>query len=315
MKQYVLLITMILALAFSAGCMGGNQIGTEDTITISGAFAIYPMMIKWTEEYQKVNPDVKFQISAGGAGKGMTDALSNMVDIGMVSRQVYPQEQQQGAVWVSVAKDAVVGTINADNPVLDDLQATGVNKETLDKLYITGEITTWGELVGRPDVTDRINVYTRADACGAASVWAEYFGYTQEDLGGTGVSGDPGVAEAVRADQFGIGYNNINFAYDTRTGRPIDGITIIPLDINGDGKIDPDEDFYATRGDLIDAIGSGSYPSPPARNLHLVTKDGFTGATKDFVAWILTDGQQYVLETGYLPLSDSQLAEELSKLQ
>ncbi len=315
MKQYVLLIAMILALAFSAGCMGGSQAGSEDTITISGAFAIYPMMIKWTEEYQKVNPDVKFQISAGGAGKGMTDALSNMVDIGMVSRQVYPQEQQQGAVWVSVAKDAVVGTINTDNPVLDDLQATGVNKETLEKLYITGEITTWGELVGRPDVTDRINVYTRADACGAASVWAEYFGYTQEDLGGTGVSGDPGVAEAVRADQFGIGYNNINFAYDTRTGRPIDGITIIPLDVNGDGIIETDEDFYATRGDLIDAIGSGSYPSPPARDLHLVTKDGFTGATKDFVAWILTDGQQYVLETGYLPLSDSQLAEELSKLQ
>jgi len=315
MKQYVLLIAMILALAFSAGCMGGSQAGSEDTITISGAFAIYPMMIKWTEEYQKVNPDVKFQISAGGAGKGMTDALSNMGDIGMVSRQVYPQEQQQGAVWVSVAKDAVVGTINEDNPVLKDIQATGVNKETLDKLYITGEITTWGELVDRPDVTDRINLYTRADACGAASVWAEYFGYTQEDLGGTGVSGDPGVAEAVRADQFGIGYNNINFAYDTRTGRPIDGIAIIPLDVNGDGTIEADEDFYATRGDLIDAIGSGSYPSPPARNLHLVTKDGFTGATKGFVAWILTDGQEYVLETGYLPLSDNQLEEELSKLQ
>lgn len=314
MKLSYLIIAMIVVFAFSAGCMGGTRAGPEDTITISGAFAIYPMMIKWTEEYKKVNPDVKFQISAGGAGKGMTDALSGMVDIGMVSRQIYSQEQQQGTVWITVAKDAVVGTINANNPVREELQATGITKAKLEKLYITGEITTWGELVGRPEVPDRINVYTRADACGAASVWAEYFGYTQEDLGGTGVSGDPGLAEAVRADRHGIGYNNINFAYDLRTGQPIDGIAIIPLDVSGDGTIGTDEDFYDTRSDLIDAIGSGRYPTPPARDLHLVTKDGFTGATKDFVAWILTEGQQYVLETGYLPLSEEQQAEELSKL-
>lgn len=308
------ILILILAILLS-GCVGTVQESKDQTITISGAFAIYPMMIKWTEEYQKINPDVRFQISAGGAGKGMTDALSGMVDIGMVSREIYPQELEQGAFSVSVAKDAVVGTINLNNPVLEDIQKVGVTPSTLEKMYITGEIVTWGELVNRTDVTDTINLFTRADACGAASVWAEYFGYKQEDLLGTGVSGDPGVAEAVRADKLGIGYNNINFAFDVKTGEPLQGIAIVPLDINENGKIDTDEEFYTKRDDLIEAIGSGLYPSPPARDLNLVTKGEFSGVTKEFITWILTNGQQFVQETGYLPLPDEKIKNELRKVQ
>ena len=58
----------------------------EGTVTLSGAFALYPLANKWAEEFQKIHPDVRFNISAGGAGKGVADALSQAVDIGMVSR-------------------------------------------------------------------------------------------------------------------------------------------------------------------------------------------------------------------------------------
>ena len=37
----------------------------------------------------------------------MADALSRAADIGMVSREVSPEEAKKGAWWVSVAKDAV----------------------------------------------------------------------------------------------------------------------------------------------------------------------------------------------------------------
>ncbi|MBR4637224.1 MAG: substrate-binding domain-containing protein, partial [Bacteroidales bacterium] len=54
-------------------------------ISISGAFALYPLAVQWVEEFQKANPGVHIDISAGGAGKGMTDVLANVVDLGMVS--------------------------------------------------------------------------------------------------------------------------------------------------------------------------------------------------------------------------------------
>ncbi|MCE8429450.1 MAG: hypothetical protein J5U19_13805, partial [Candidatus Methanoperedens sp.] len=47
----------------------------EGTISLSGAFALYPMAVRWGEEFQKLHPKVKVDISAGGAGKGMTDTL------------------------------------------------------------------------------------------------------------------------------------------------------------------------------------------------------------------------------------------------
>lgn len=217
------------------------------TITVSGAWALYPMMVRWGEEFHTLHPRVQFDISAGGAGKGMADALAGAVDIGMVSRDIYPQEVEQGAFWVAVVMDAVVPTVNAGNPYLAQLQARGVDRATFEGIW-TGRITSWGEVIGDPGVGDEIHVYTRSDACGAAETWAAYLGsYRQEDLLGTAVYGDPGLAAAVSQDSLGIGYNNLNFAYDAETGRPIAGLQIAPLDLNGNGQIDADENFYATR--------------------------------------------------------------------
>jgi len=285
------------------------------TITVSGAWALYPMMVKWAEEFQKIHPNVRIEVSAGGAGKGMADALAGLVDIGMVSREIHPSEIEKGAFWVSVVKDAVVPTVNKDNPVLADVLAKGVTRSIFIGIYVYGNITTWGQVVDRPEIKDEIHVYTRSDACGAAETWANYLGKKQEDLIEIGVYGDPGLAQAVKSDPLGIGYNNINYAYDAKTGKPIEGIVIVPLDLNENGQVDENEDFYRTRDQIIQAISTGSYPSPPARELNLVTKGKFTGAAEEFVKWILTDGQKYALETGYLPLSEERCAEELKKLE
>jgi ABC-type phosphate transport system substrate-binding protein len=160
-----------------------------------------------------------------------------------------------------------------------------------------------------------INVYTRSDACGASQTWAEYLGnYSQEDLNGTAVYGDPGLAEAVKQDPLGIGYNNLNYAFDMNTGEVVSGLRVIPIDINENGRLDADENFYENKAELMDAIGTGRYPSPPARDLSLVTKQEFTGLSKEFVRWILTDGQQYVEEVGYIPLPKEKIQNGLSKL-
>jgi len=286
------------------------------TVRISGAWALYPMMVRWGEEFRKIHPQVTFDISAGGAGKGMADALGGLVDIGMVSREIYSEEIKQGAFWVSVTKDAVVATVNEDNPVLNDLLSRGVTREILEGIWITGDITTWGEVAGRPDVTDEIHIYTRSDACGAAQTWADYLGgYAQEDLIDVAVYGDPGLAEAVGQDPLGIGYNNLNYAFAAETGKPVEGIEVLPLDINNNGHLDEGESFYDTKGELMEAIATGIYPSPPARALNLVTLGQPTGLTRAFMIWVLTEGQRYVEEVGYIPLTKELLEEGLRKLE
>jgi phosphate transport system substrate-binding protein len=312
-KKTVGAVALILMVGLAAYSLLAKP--REETIVVSGAFALYPLMIDWSDQYKTTHPNVRFEISAGGAGKGMTDALSELVDIGMVSREIYQAEMDKGAFWVAVARDAVVVTVSGDNPVLSDLLASGVTAEKLREIFVTGEVTTWGQLVGRPEVTDAINVYTRSDACGVADTIAKYMGYRQEDLLGVGIFGDPGLAEAVKTDPLSIGYNNVNDAYDTVSGKAVEGVSVVPLDIDGNGLVDQSEDFYDERGYMITAIREGTYTSPPARDLYLVTKDGFSGAMLDFVKWVLTEGQDYAEASGYVPVSEEVAGDELARLE
>lgn len=288
------------------------------TITMSGAWALYPMAVRWAEEYKKIHPEIKFDISSGGAGKGIHDAISDIVDVGMVSRDIYPEEIKKGAWWVSVTKDAVVPTINENNPCISTVLKRGIKKQAFIDIWVTDRIDDWKELFPDVNITGKsaISVYTRSDACGAAKTWAKYLGYEQEDLKGLGVYGDPGLAEAVRRDPLGIGYNNINYAYDSKTRKPVAGLRVIPIDMNNNGLIDPEEDFFEDRDSVTQAITAGVYPSPPARDLHFVSKG--TPERKvviEFIKWVLTDGQQYVPESGYINLTADKLEEELNKIR
>ena len=312
--MFVLILILLSTSCNSPVAKTGNDQDLNGTIVVSGAWALYPMMIRWGEEFQKLHPGVQFDISAGGAGKGMSDAVSGAVDIGMVSREIHPEEIEQGAFWVAVAKDAVFLTVNENNPVLDDLNQRGISREILVGIFITAEITSWGQVVGLPDMTDPIHIFTRSDACGAAATWAEYLGSTQEDLLGIGVYGDPGVLDAVIKDPLGIGFNNLNYAFDFNTGLPIKGASIVSMDINANGRVDSEE-VYNSKEAAVVAVSLNHYPSPPARDLNLVTKGQPVGITKAFITWILTDGQQFLQEMGYIALSQDKLDVELIKLE
>lgn len=288
--------------------------GLTGEISLSGAFALYPLAVQWANDFQALHPGVTIDVSAGGAGKGITDALAQVVDFGMVSRELGEAEIANGAVGFAVAKDAVVPTINAQNPVLADLQKHGITRDQLIGLFITGKIKTWGEIVGNGNKT-AVSAYTRSDACGAAETWALYLGKKQEDLLGTAVFGDPGLAEAVQKDVNSIGLNNIGFAYDIKTGKPHPGLLIAPIDVNENGQIDPEEDFYATKQGVVEAIKDGRYPSPPARDLYFVSKGIPTNpAVVEFLKYILTEGQSANEAQGYIAIPQEKLDANLKKL-
>jgi phosphate transport system substrate-binding protein len=318
MKKMLTLLAILMLLghlgAQTVRAQKGSKQNLQGTITISGAWALYPMVVKWSEEFRKFNPEVRFDISAGGAGKGIADALADMVDIGMVSREIHQAESQKGAWFIPVTKDAVVPVINQSNPLFKEILKKGIKKTDFARIWLNEEPPTWNELLGGKGNV-QVHVYTRSDSCGAAETWALFMGKKQEDLLGIGVFGDPGLNEAVRKDALGVGFNNINYVYDATTLKPMTGTAILPIDLNANGRIDPEENFYNNRDEITKAIADDKYPSPPARDLYFVCK----GQPKKqlvtaFINWILQEGQKFVPEAGYIALSAGKISQALTKI-
>ena len=308
----VVLVSITGLILIYTGC-GGKSDGK--TISVSGAFALYPLTVKWAEEYQKIHPEISIDVSAGGAGKGMTDVLTGMVDLAMFSRSVSKEEVEKGAWSIAVSRDAVVPMINASNPDIGKLRQTGISQAEFQAIFIDRTLTTWNQL-SESSAAGKINVFTRSDACGAAEMWGKYLGKNQESIEGVGVFGDPGMADAVKKDPLGIGYNNVIYAYDINSRKFYPGLEVVPIDINNNNTIDPEENFYSSLDSIMIAIRDGRYPSPPARDLDLISKgEPQNQAVKDFLFWILTDGQKFVQDAGYVQLKDDQIETEKSRLK
>ena len=284
----------------------------KGTVTLSGAWAIYPTAVAWGEAFQKLHPGVKVDISAGGAGKGASDAIAGLVDIGMVSREPDPAEVAKGITPVYVLHDAVFPVVSEKNPGLPAILQKGMTLETLAAVYVAGTVTTWDAALGAK-VDRPLHVYTRSDSCGAAAALAAPFKKKQEDLKGIGVYGDPGLLQAVLRDPIGIGYNNFSYVF-TRQGQLVPGARLVPIDANANGKADPEETI-ADRQAAVAAIEAGKYPV--TRKNYFFVKGKPAGLVREFLRFALSeDGTKVVDAVGTsLPVNKAEREKTLKGLQ
>lgn len=306
-------LLLLTAVFFLNACHSGSSAGH---ITVTGAFALYPIAVKWADAYKKDHPDAGFDLSGGGAGKGLTDVLAGAADLGMFSRKLTKAEIDKGIWYVTVTEDAVLPTVSASNPYRDLIRQKGLTQTQLADIFTSGKTFKWSELLDTAG-SEQVHVYTRSDAAGAADTWAAYLnGGHQENIKGIGIYGDPGLADAVAKDPLGIGFNNTGFVYNIKTGQKNPGLDVLPLDLNGDRQIERDENFYGNIDSVMQAIAAGKYPSPPARPLYFISKGKPTNPKIiAFLKWVLTDGQAFVKEAGYVQLDANTLKEQLAKLQ
>lgn len=294
MKKIIILLLAIVFLRLSTDDVFAQNDEPQGTLTLSGAWAIYPTAVSWAEAFQKKYPKVKIDVSAGGAGKGAADAISGLVDIGMVSRDPDSAEIKKGITPVYILHDAVFAVISEKNPALEKIIKTGIKKQVFSDFYVDGTVTTWDQVSG-VKVDKSIHLYTRSDSCGAAASWAGYLNKKQDDLRGIGIYGDPGLLEVVKKDAMGIGYNNFSYVF-TREGQVVSGVRLVPIDSNENDIADADE-VYTTREQAIKAIRAGRYPA--TRKNYFFVKGKPQGLVKEFISFALSDeGAKIVDEVG-----------------
>lgn len=307
---------LFLIILVSVGCGPGTQeksqgisrrAGSDSlsgSISVSGAFALYPLAVKWAEEFMKINPGVTITVSRTGTGQGISDLMEGRSQIAMISRHLTDEEITEGIFIIPVAKEGVAPIVSQDNPFLHILMSRGMSTDEFIRTFTGDRPVTWGELTGT-EAKEKVVVYKRSDESGAAEIWAEFLYRNSSDLKGTEVIGDEEMVRSVTEDPLSIGFCNFSYAFDTISGEKLPGIQIVPFDLDFDNSVDTKEIPFSTLEKAQRSVWLGVYPKSLCRELTL----GTAGKPSDpeiaeFLEYVLTEGQKHVKAAGLCELNN-----------
>ena len=240
MKKFIsMMLVAALALCAFAGCSGNTAAqetkapttasvteanneapAAEVTKELSGNVAtdgstsMQKVINALGESFVNANPGVNFTYNPTGSSGGIKAAASGTCDIGLSSRALKAEEEEQGLTATVLAYDGIAIIVNPENPVED------LDLETIAKIY-TGEITNWSD-VGGNDA--EIVLIGREAGSGTRSGFEEIVGvedlcqYRQE-LTSTG-----DVITTVASNPGAIGYASLASVKDTVKAISVEGV-------------------------------------------------------------------------------------------
>jgi phosphate transport system substrate-binding protein len=284
-----LCLSLVMALA---GCgapapsaEGATPGAPAKTIVNKGSDTLVNLALAWAEAYTGEHPEVRISVTGGGTGTGIAALINGTTDIANASREMKPEEiadaRKNGIepVETAVARDAIAVVVNPSNPV---------DKLTLQQIsdIYTGKITNWSQVDGE----DRPIVLLSRESNSGTYV------YFLENVVRMGKKSDllfspntllmpssQGISEEVRQNPNAIGYDGLGYV------TPDQKTIAVARDANGPYVLPS-----------ADTANDNSYPV--SRALYMYTAGEPAGQVKAYLDWVVTDGQEQVLELGFVPL-------------
>lgn len=287
---FLLIVFFVLSINGQSQQKAGNGI-----ITITGTRLVYPIMQRWADEFHLQHPEIRFQIGA----KLPADSIALQI----VSHSLDQTDLAGGKSYVALARYIQLPIVNSKRKDLPELLSRGVSEKSISNIYFTLNATDKQNTQENP-----FNVYTRSKPACASISFAHHYGHEQKDISGIGVAGDDrDLLNAVKTDANGVSYNNLGFIYNLQSRKVTDSIAIIPIDLDENGEIDASENIYNTIDDVLAFQEKNNHPKIPVEFVYvLYKKDKPNKSLEAFIQWILTKGQAYNHEYGFLTLNISE---------
>ncbi|MBK7203798.1 PstS family phosphate ABC transporter substrate-binding protein [Candidatus Amarolinea dominans] len=283
-------LVLIGLLALLPGCASrpaanGTTTTVASVIQNTGSDTLVNLALAWAERYMPAHPGVRISVTGGGSGTGIAALINGTTDIANASRAMKQEEfdaaRKNGITPIefAVARDAIAVVVNPSNPV------NGLTLAQISDIY-QGKITNWRQVGGE----DRPIVLLSRESNSGTYV------YFLENVLRLGQKSDilfspdtllmpssEGISAEVRQNPNAIGYDGLGY-------------------VTSDQKViavaqDPDGPYVKPS---VATVNDGSYPV--SRPLFMITVGQPTGQVKDYLDWILRDGQALVVELGFVPL-------------
>ena len=298
-------------------------------VTGAGASFVYPVMSKWSADYNAATKK-KVNYQSIGSGGGIAAIKGGTVDFGSSDAPLKPDDLAAsglvqfpsvigGVVPVVNVPGVAAGAMKLDGPLLADI--------------FLGKVTMWNDpriaaLNGGLKLpAKKITIVHRSDGSGTTFNFVNYLskvspswksgvgeGTAVKWPAGIGGKGNEGVAALVKQLKGGIGYVELSYALQNKMSyaamQNAAGAWVLPSDDSFaaaalSAEWATTQDFYLV---ITNAPGEASWPIT-ATNFILMPRKPKNAATargaQEFFSWVYANGDAAARKLDYVPLPDA----------
>jgi len=210
--KIVILLYLLFAAPLAAIAEGSQRVQTTGSSTVA------PLVAELARLYEEKTEGVRIDVEAGGSSRGIADALKGVVDFGMASRALKPEEESLGLKAVMVAYDGIAMIVHKTNSVSE------LTPDQIRAIY-TGKITNWKDVGGEDS---KIVVVNKAQGSSTLELFLEHFSLKPQEIKASSIIGDnqQGI-KLVSKNPQAIGYVSVGAAeYEAERGADL---KLLPL--------------------------------------------------------------------------------------
>ncbi|HRZ77334.1 MAG TPA: hypothetical protein P5248_08210 [Bacteroidales bacterium] len=307
MKTRILFVAvsgMLLCLGSVRGQGLSGEVSREgqQTLNVACSPSTEDLARAWANAYNLTNPETRVELQDQFTAGNL-----------MILEGNQPGKASPAPEWrMLVGRRVVVPVIHSNNPYLADLQQRGVTSDALATALGDPQSMRWATLLGQ-DKGGMLKVYV-AGGEGVMDRVSAFLGGLDAPMEGMQVLAPEEVMLSVQEDPLAIGFINVAGLLPEE-GLP-SGLTLLPIDRNGNGQIDPVEDIYTDLSHLLRGVWIGKYPRALVANIYAAGASTVAeGDGRDFLRWVLADGQPGLAAFGLCALEPSEGYSAIARLE
>ncbi|HEX3661508.1 MAG TPA: phosphate ABC transporter substrate-binding protein PstS [Acidobacteriaceae bacterium] len=325
-----------------SACNSSNSGSSNVVLSGAGSTFVNPAMSRWTADFSQAHPNIHINYQSIGSGGGIQQVKAGTVDFGASDVALKDAQLAGMSPVVQIPETAGPVCITYNLPGLT--QPLRLSPQALAGLFL-GTIKTWKDpqlAKDNPGVklpSSPVIISHRSDGSGTTGIFTEYLSsispeWKQKVGSGTAVSwptgiggkGSEGVTGNIRNSPGAIGYVELSYAQQNNLPTVLVGnqagkyVAPTAAGTTADIAAFADQISKDPRDPIVNPPASApdAYPISGLTFL-IIPKDGpdkaKRTALKQFIQYIITDGQATAGTLNYAPLPDSVKQYDQQQLQ
>jgi phosphate transport system substrate-binding protein len=301
---YFLVFLIYFLVLFASAAFA--QPASNGKVVITGVRFAYPLVEKWINDYKTINPSVQVSIDP----RSTVDPAN--FDL-LIEAYEPNQNVKDSREFFYFGRYALLPVANSTSEFAKNYGTKGLTEKQIKEIFFQD---IFAEKKNKGQITSPVTIYTRLQRAGAPITFAHYFGFEQQNIKGKAISGsDEHLIKALLKDSTGVSYASLGLLYNSETRKVSDGLTVIPVDQNGDGRISNDEKQVNDVDALVAKLESHELKNIPVEYLHIsISKTNTNQEALNFLIWVFNQSQNDLHHFGYLNHDPQRFQKEKEKL-